>query len=193
MLEAERKSSAVRTLDIVVGPVMEAIVTAPFISPIVEDVDLNPLLVNSPDTVVGPVIDAIVTAPFIKEIVADVERNPLLVNSFDTVVFPVMFAIVTAPFIWSIVADVLLKLFEMSCVKKVTIPLIEEKVEEVERSPLFVNSLAIVTFPSDVVIVEVPESPPPAVTQNGKLFVVIGEDVETEPPPPPPVSLSVPQ
>ena len=91
---------------------------------------------------------------------------------------------VTGPLSNEIVADVERKLLEISWVRKVTIPLILEKVDEVERSPLFVSSFPMVTLPPEVVIVEVPDNPPPAVTQNGKLFTDIAEEVLTEPPPP---------
>ncbi len=64
-------------------------------------------------------------------------------------------------------------------------PFIVEIVDEVDLNPLLVSSLAIVTLPAEVEIVEVPERPPPAVTQNGKLFVVMADEVETEPDPPP--------
>ena len=63
----------------------------------------------------------------------------------------------------------------------VNAPLMVEMVDEVDLNPLLVNSLATVILPPDVEMVDVPDNPPPAVTQNGKLLVVMTDEVVTVP------------
>ena len=65
-------------------------------------------------------------------------------------------------------------------------PLMVEMVDEVDLNPLLVSSLAMVVLPlaEETLIVDVPERAPPTVAQNGKLKVVIADEVEMAPDPP---------